>query len=546
MKKLLFILLMFAIGLTASAKPGKIKYGKFLVYEGEVTDKLPSGNGVLTAINPDNKKENVFKIEGVFNGANISNPNITSQGFMPIMEIKGNVQFEVIGKIGKVESFILLLENVKIKEATTRGEVISSTAIFENMQELTGRIAHKKEFSIAKLSLRLSSEDSKWGVSYEGDGGEVKGTFDNIHSVVGNDQRKYGDSEIYGSQEVDDMPKVLSSLGYKPNKVHLALHIEKDRFIIDDSYFDLGNNNAYVFYNDFFVNTINKINLFGVEGNDWIGTREFADGTTVKKAKEGDNVVINYGNQKKYEGTVMGNALSLVKADCDINNVKYKEGYLYEKNNATVRYLFGEPYDSLHKRLQSEISEELVADVESGKLTETEAIAKHQEKIRQEEEARQAKANEESLRKMLNGHWNADAVAFEGTVTSTKEGSDAWRTYFGINPAYFTGKAMLALDCYGVAVFVFVPEPSRNAANGGRGRVLQVNSFCQKLTNVVEKGDYRIEEHTLYIDDKKFGTFSSDWKTFTHEEQGMLQSVMKVTKKEHISADGKKHTFSSK
>ena len=126
MKKLLFFLLMFTIGFTASAKPGKIKYGKFLVYEGEVTDKQPSGNGVLTAINPDNKKENVFKIEGVFNGTNISNPTITSQGFMPNMEVHGNVQIEVIGKIGKVESFILLLENVKIKEATSRGEVISS------------------------------------------------------------------------------------------------------------------------------------------------------------------------------------------------------------------------------------------------------------------------------------------------------------------------------------------------------------------------------------------------------------------------------------
>ena len=192
------------------------------------------------------------------------------------------------------------------------------------------------------------------------------------------------------------------------------------------------------------------------------------------------------------------------------------------------------------------MSEELVADVESGKLTEAVAITKYQEKIRQEEEAQQAKANEESLRKMLNNHWNADAVAFEGTITSTKEGADAWRAYFGINPAYFTGKAMLVLDCYGVSAFVFVPEPSKSAANGGRGRVLQVKNFCQKLTNVVEKGDYRIEEHILYIDDKKFGTFSSDWKTFTHEEQGMLQSVMKVSKKEHISADGKTHTFSSK
>lgn len=529
MKNLLIILLMFTIGFTASAKPGKIKYGKFLVYEGEVTDKQPSGNGVLTATNPDNKKENVFKIEGVFNGTNISNPTITSQGFMPNMEVKGNVQIEVIGKIGKVESFSLLLNNI---------QVVSKVQVKE-------ATSHGKEITLYKMTLRIGSEDSKWGVSYEGGNGEAKGTFDNIHSVIGNDQRKYGDSELYGRQDVDNIPKVLSVLGYKPNKEQLALHIEKDRFIIDDSYFDLGNN-VYVFYNNFFVNTTNKKNIFGVEGNDWIGTREFANGTTVKKAQEGDHVVINYSNQKKYEGTIMGDVLSLIKADCDINNVKFKEGYLYGKENVAVRYLFGEPYDSLHKRLQSEMSEELVADVESGKLTEADAITKYQEKIRQEEEAQQAKANEESLRKMLNNHWNADAVAFEGTITSTKEGADAWRAYFGINPAYFTGKAMLVLDCYGVSAFVFVPEPSKSAANGGRGRVLQVKNFCQKLTNVVEKGDYRIEEHILYIDDKKFGTFSSDWKTFTHEEQGMLQSVMKVSKKEHISADGKTHTFSSK
>lgn len=529
MKNLLIILLMFTIGFTASAKPGKIKYGKFLVYEGEVTDKQPSGNGVLTATNPDNKKENVFKIEGVFNGTNISNPTITSQGFMPNMEVKGIVQIEVIGKIGKVESFSLLLNNIQVVSKVQDKEATS----------------HGKEITLYKMTLRIGSEDSKWGVSYEGGNGEAKGTFDNIHSVIGNDQRKYGDSEFYGRQDVDNIPKVLSVLGYKPNKEQLALHIEKDRFIIDDSYFDLGNN-VYVFYNNFFVNTTNKKNIFGVEGNDWIGTREFANGTTVKKAQEGDHVVINYSNQKKYEGTIMGDVLSLIKADCDINNVKFKEGYLYGKENVAVRYLFGEPYDSLHKRLQSEMSEELVADVESGKLTEADAITKYQEKIRQEEEAQQAKANEESLRKMLNNHWNADAVAFEGTITSTKEGADAWRAYFGINPAYFTGKAMLVLDCYGVSVFVFVPEPSKSAANGGRGRVLQVKNFCQKLTNVVEKGDYRIEEHILYIDDKKFGTFSSDWKTFTHEEQGMLQSVMKVSKKEHISADGNTHTFSSK
>ena len=151
-----------------------------------------------------------------------------------------------------------------------------------------------------------------------------------------------------------------------------------------------------------------------------------------------------------------------------------------------------------------------------------------------------------SLSKMLNGHWNADAVAFEGTITCTKDGANAWRTYFDINPAFFTGKAMLALDCYGVAVFVFAPEPSQKAYNEGRVRALQIHSFCEKLASVVEKGKYRIEGRTLFIDDKDFGTFSADWKTFTHEEQGMLKTVMKITGREKISADGQSHILKSK
>ena len=541
MKKLLFILLMLVIGLAASAKQGKIKYSKFLIYEGEVTDKQPSGNGVLTAVNPGNKKENVFTIEGVFNGKTISNPHITSQGFMPDMKIKGDVLMGIVGKLGKVESFNLLLDNVQVIEphGIRMSPIDNLLDAASNLHEQSN-LSRKSEISIDKLILRLCCVDSKWNVSYEGAGGKTKSIFDtilSISSITGKDLRQSNGSEFYGSLDVDNMPKVLSSLGYKTKKAHLALHIEIDHIVVDACYLDLSNS-AYVYFKGTFVDTTNK-NIFVAKDDDWTGVREFADGTIIKKDQKGDRITISYRNQTKYEGTIMSDVLSLVKADCDMNNVKYNEGYFYEKDKTEVRYLLGEPYDSLHKRLQSEMSEELVADVENGKLSEAEAIAKYQE-------AQQAKkANEAALREMLNNHWKADAVGFEGSITCTRDGADAWRTLFGINPAYFTGTAMMALDCYGEAVFVFVPEPSESSYKEGRGRVLQVNSFCQKLANVVKKGVYRIEGNTLYIDDKEFGTFSSDWRTFTHEEQGVLKSVMKVTKKEHISADGKNHTFSS-
>ena len=67
----------------------------------------------------------------------------------------------------------------------------------------------------------------------------------------------------------------------------------------------------------------------------------------------------------------------------------------------------------------------------------------------------------------------------------------------------------------------------------------QAKADCN-FADVIDK--YRIEGHTLYIGEKEIGTFSADWKTFTHTEQGMLKTTMKVTKRERISEDGSQHT----
>ena len=107
MKKNILILLMLSITLTISAKPGKIKYGKFLIYEGEVVDKQPSGAGTLKAIEPKNKKEYAFTIEGVFNGSAVTNPQIKSQNGMPEMNVEGVVVVKTKGEKGKVESHVV-------------------------------------------------------------------------------------------------------------------------------------------------------------------------------------------------------------------------------------------------------------------------------------------------------------------------------------------------------------------------------------------------------------------------------------------------------
>ena len=103
MKKFSLIILLCGLALMASAKSGKIKYGKFLIYEGEVVDKQPSGVGTLKGINPENKKEYAFTIDGVFNGSAITDPYIKSNNGMPVMKVNGVVVVEMKGEKKKVE-----------------------------------------------------------------------------------------------------------------------------------------------------------------------------------------------------------------------------------------------------------------------------------------------------------------------------------------------------------------------------------------------------------------------------------------------------------
>ena len=560
MNKNILILIMLGITLTISAKPGKIKYGKFLIYEGEVVDKQPSGAGTLKAIEPKNKKEYAFTIEGVFKGSAVTNPHIKSQNGMPEMNVEGVVVVETKGDNGKVESLNLQLNHVKITDFAND----------ENSESLG------KELKIEGLTLnQCIVNGSKWEFSYEGreDGIEIPissiertlllgvikemgngldmdeqkkvyetlkktGRLAELREVIRQQQMPQQPGKLFcGNKAPQTTPSLLSKLGYRPYKEYFALHISDGKFVVASSWYSLNEQGTFLYADDSFVNT-QADSEFSSDGKSWTGKRSLDDGTVITKS-EGDSVAIAYVNGNKFFGTIKGGSLQLAKADCNIADVKYQEGYLYRNGKETTRYLLGEPYDSLHNRLKSELCDSLIEKVENGGITEAEAVAlqKQIEKERQEALQRQTE-----LRKMMNSHWGADGVMFSGDIISTTDGAKAWREIFGINPSYITGEAILAFDCLGEAAFVFAPVPSELSYNEGRGRLLQVNGFCQRLVNVIEKDKYRIENHTLYIGEKEIGTFSADWQTFTHIEQGMLKATMKVTKREKISEDGSKHT----
>lgn len=559
MNKNILILLMLGITLTISAKPGKIKYGKFLIYEGEVVDKQPSGAGTLKAIEPKNKKEYAFTIEGVFNGSAVTNPHIKSQNGMPEMNVEGVVVVETKGDKGKVEALNLLLKHVKITDFAKNEKAESlGTEFYIEELALNQRVVNgeKWEFSYGggengtKVSDTSIEKELLSGVIKEmGRGLDMEeqkvyetlkktGRLAALREVIRQQQMLQQPVKLFCVNKAPQTtPSLLSKLGYRPYKEYFALHISDGKFVVASSWYTLNEQGTFLYADDSFVN-MQADSEFSSDGKSWKGKRSLDDGTVITKSK-GESVAIAYVNGNKFIGTIKGGSLQLAKADCNIAGVKYQEGYLYKNGKEATRYLLGEPYDSLHNRLKSELCDSLIEKVENGGITEAKAVAlqKQIEKERQEALQRQTE-----LRKMMNSHWGADGVMFSGDIISTTDGAKAWREIFGINPSYITGEAILAFDCLGEAAFVFAPVPSELSYNEGRGRLLQVNGFCQRLANVIEKDKYRIENHTLYIGEKEIGTFSADWKTFTHTEQGMLKTTMKVTKREKISEDGSKHT----
>lgn len=531
MKKFSLIILLCGLALMASAKSGKIKYGKFLIYEGEVVDKQPSGVGTLKGINPENKKEYAFTIEGVFNGSAVTDPHIKSNNGMPVMNVKGVVVVEMKGEKKKVESLNLLLKNVTITDFDANG--------------ISRKIG--TEFCVDELILnQCVVNGSNWKFSYDSnevglDMNEQK--FSEVLTKMGRQAelrmlRLKPEKIFYVNRNPDSTPYTLSTLGYKPYKEHLALRISDGKFIVAFSWYSLNNQGTFLYADQSFANT-QVGSKFSSDGKSWKGTRTLDDGTFITKS-EGEWVEIVYANGNKFFGTIKGGTLQMARAGFNIAGVKYNKGNLYRNGKEATRYLLGEPYDSLHNRLKSELCDSLVEKVENEEITETEAVKLQRQIDKERQEALQRQAE---LRKMMNSRWGAEAVLFSGKIIPTPKGANAWRDFFGINPAFFTGEAILALDCFGMASFVFVPTPSELSYNQERGRLLQINSFCQHLVNVVEQDRYRIEDHKLYIGDKEIGAFSVDWKTFTHTEQGMLKTTMKVTKREKISEDGSQHTI---
>ncbi|MDE6498921.1 MAG: hypothetical protein K2L21_09715, partial [Muribaculaceae bacterium] len=117
MKKHLILVLatLFLTVLAAEAKTGKIKFGKYVYYEGEVVNKQPDGNGSLVLVSPTDKKNVVATITGQFAGNKIIDADITSK-LLPTIKIGHNqfITYDLHGDKGKVDNLTFNFSKVSL------------------------------------------------------------------------------------------------------------------------------------------------------------------------------------------------------------------------------------------------------------------------------------------------------------------------------------------------------------------------------------------------------------------------------------------------
>ncbi len=184
-------------------------------------------------------------------------------------------------------------------------------------------------------------------------------------------------------------PQYLKMLGYSPTHCYEKFIFEKHIIKAVSSPFyvfsDGTLSNGKIFYNP-------SLNYkFTVTGDDWEGNRIWPDGTKVSKEKRFSQCFAQFPDGSKFSGTLKKtpsstNTLYPIMADAIIDKTSMCDGQ-YMFNGKMERLISGQSRSALHQRITSLYDEDLVARIESGSLSESDAAITQQERDRIKEDA---------------------------------------------------------------------------------------------------------------------------------------------------------------
>ncbi len=478
------LLFVFCGVLGTTAKAGKIKYGKNIVYDGEMIklqdEKVPSGPGILYLFSTDKKTPEIL-ITGEFK-------TYEDDGVI-VREAKGKIQSRVMGNFGfegNINYSVTADKNSSVFALLLNG-IFSDNELYANDS--------KTDFlSVRKLNLKFSydKEQKVW------------------HSQI---------SEQTCELKTYTLPSDVSYWGYKDyniGQVVSKVSYTDNRWSFEDYTFKFLDRSQY---------SDGKLSMadgsfFVLNGDDWYGEKIF-DKATLVKNENSDKCQITYDNGDMYSGTIKADVQEIKKLN-SIDSSQYVNGVSIS-NGKSEQWIDGESFTARHNRLVKFLDEDLVTAVENGSMTEAGA------KIRQAELEKQRE--EERIAKVVNGLFaETDCVTFKGKGKGTQLESGDDLAPLGMESGEILYDCTLVLKADHTGTFTFAMSPSEEASynqrihyNRGGGAVRHydyVAEFCNKLTSRAgtKSGEWTVTDNAIDLDGFTFELTDSPekviWKLF--------------------------------
>lgn len=345
MKKFLLLFLTVALwgfSLQAEAKNDKVKYGKYIYYEGETENDVPHGQGTLVVTRLKDKSTAFISVTGTFNDKTIKNANFNATDFNAL-EFEGDMSFEPRGEKGKAMEIVFHLG---------KGD------LFHDDIEYKYRKIRNISISDLVINVSATKQSEDWAIGFGPNAAQSIG----FQAIVPN----------------MPLPRNLDLLGYSPEKMKGFFA----DFTMNEVLVNCTEEGRFVFYDGatFCKDEIKFIDgdVVRLANNDWTGAMTYADGTHISK-DNADLFKIDFKNGDSYVGTLKRNTLQdLARRGTDHPNFKYNNG-VFTSEGVDEKWINGESFTHRHARLLELMREELVLAVEKDSLTEEQAIKREKE-----------------------------------------------------------------------------------------------------------------------------------------------------------------------
>lgn len=478
------------ISVSVSAKPEKIKYGKYLIYQGEVDEGEPFQHGVLSCLNPEDKDHEVLRIEGDFSRHYITNATITSNGIHDF-GFNGNLSFLIDAEDKDNVVLSLVLGNTRRSKLSHDYIMVSGVMLpYIMVKDLA-------------MTVTFDKKTKKWNFTY---GDEKAAATHHIAVIEGMDFPDIIEKFKYTTRELRGV-KCTLSIGQDS----IVSTDKSCTYIFDDGTTFCGNELTFGTGGTFYVNK-----------NSWYGTHKFVDGTSINRPNPENFFKIQYANGDVYEGSVTCDDFAdAFGRNATKHSFTYYDG-VFRSGRDTEKWIMGETFTQRHERLIRKYDADLVDSLENELLTLKQcdsamtSRADIKRKLEEERLYKEELANNANYGEILMNHWNVtESVFLEGSIKTWN--MENFQSASDIDPKCLSGYLALTLESNRNAMLVVQVTPTKEAFKQGADYTAKVQNFCAMVSKQVT-GKWSVDGNKILFDGKDVGLqFDADGSTVKYD-----------------------------